>query len=286
MNKKPNNLPSKSHAGFSLVDLMVGMVIALLGIIIIFQVFSVSERIKRTTTSGGDAQQNGATAMFSLQNSFLNAGYGLLYCTPTVTNCDNPVPVAFTITPGGLNSDTITLQYRQNWDFGSYPASGAATTTINYPPLPGITTETITVQTNCNGNGSVLLQLCSSVRGVLSDGIVLMKAEYGIDTTSSGAVSAWTQTAPALPLTMLNVLAVRFVLVARSAQPEVTRDPISQKILPCQTTTAANAPNWIDGVTYPLSLVGQADLAVGDNWQCYRYKTFENTVTLRDVIWR
>ena len=34
--------------------------------IVIFQVFEASEGIKRTTTSGGDAQQNGAIALYSM----------------------------------------------------------------------------------------------------------------------------------------------------------------------------------------------------------------------------
>jgi len=62
--------------GFSLVELMVGMLIGLIGMIIIFQVFEVSEGIKRTTTSGGDAQQNGAIALFAIESDLRNAGAG------------------------------------------------------------------------------------------------------------------------------------------------------------------------------------------------------------------
>lgn len=73
-------------AGFSLVEIMIAMVIALLGTIIIFQVFSVSEGIKRTTTSGGDAQQNGLLALVTIERNARMAGYGinfaqLLNCT-------------------------------------------------------------------------------------------------------------------------------------------------------------------------------------------------------------
>jgi type IV pilus assembly protein PilW len=60
--------------GFSMVELMVAMVIGLMGIIIIFQVFEVSESIKRTTTSGGDAQQNGAVALYVLEHDLRNSG--------------------------------------------------------------------------------------------------------------------------------------------------------------------------------------------------------------------
>jgi type IV pilus assembly protein PilW len=62
--------------GFSIVELMVAMLIALIGTIIIFQVFEVSEGIKRTTTSGGDAQQNGALALYVIEHDLRNAGMG------------------------------------------------------------------------------------------------------------------------------------------------------------------------------------------------------------------
>jgi type IV pilus assembly protein PilW len=59
-----------------MIELLVAMVIGLIGVIIIFQVFEVSEGIKRTTTSGGDAQQNGAIAMYVLEHDVRNSGMG------------------------------------------------------------------------------------------------------------------------------------------------------------------------------------------------------------------
>lgn len=63
--------------GFSMVELMVAMAIGLIGVVIIFQVFQASEGIRRTTVSGGDAQQNGAIALFSLEKDLRNAGMGI-----------------------------------------------------------------------------------------------------------------------------------------------------------------------------------------------------------------
>src|SRR5712691_11656289 len=65
-----------SERGFSMVELLVAMLIGLIGMIIIFQVFEVSESIKRTTTSGGDAQQNGAVALYVIEHDLRNAGMG------------------------------------------------------------------------------------------------------------------------------------------------------------------------------------------------------------------
>jgi type IV pilus assembly protein PilW len=69
-------IPHLSERGFSMVELMVAMLIGLIGMIIIFQVFEVSEGIKRTTTSGGDAQQNGAVALYVMEHDLRNAGMG------------------------------------------------------------------------------------------------------------------------------------------------------------------------------------------------------------------
>ena len=63
--------------GFSLIELLVGLVIGLISTIIIFQVFAVSEGYKRTTTGGGDAQTNGATALFTIERDLRQAGYGI-----------------------------------------------------------------------------------------------------------------------------------------------------------------------------------------------------------------
>src|SRR6267378_2425809 len=60
--------------GFSMVELMVAMVISLIGVIIIFQVFETSEGVRRTATSGGDAQQNGAVALYFMERDLRNAG--------------------------------------------------------------------------------------------------------------------------------------------------------------------------------------------------------------------
>jgi type IV pilus assembly protein PilW len=62
--------------GFSMVELLVAMLIGLIGMVIIFQVFEVSEGIKRSTTSGGDAQQNGVIALYTMERDLRNAGMG------------------------------------------------------------------------------------------------------------------------------------------------------------------------------------------------------------------
>ena len=86
-------LKFSSHAtGFSLVEIMVGLAIGMLAVIVILQVFALSEGRKRTTTSGGDAQSNGALMLYQLQQEIGQAGYGIT--AVNLMNCNLRWPVA------------------------------------------------------------------------------------------------------------------------------------------------------------------------------------------------
>ena len=115
--------------GFSLVEVMVGLVIGMLGILVIMQVFAVSEGRKRTTTSGGDAQINGLSALLAIERDVRQAGFGYTSAPGAGTNpalgCNtlaynsaatpNLIPFKLTpvvITDGGAGgSDAITVIY-------------------------------------------------------------------------------------------------------------------------------------------------------------------------------
>lgn len=66
------------QSGFSLIELMVGLVIGLLAIIIIGETAAVFEGQKRTTTGGGDAQTNGYSALLAMEGDIRMAGSGLI----------------------------------------------------------------------------------------------------------------------------------------------------------------------------------------------------------------
>ncbi len=127
---------SHNFRGFSLVEVMVGLVIGMLGILVIMQVFAVSEGQKRTTTGGVDAQANGIAALSAIDRDARQAGYGyttfpglpinpLLGCPIRAYNQNavNPVPgpggsnIAFRLYPvlitdgGGGLPDTVTITY-------------------------------------------------------------------------------------------------------------------------------------------------------------------------------
>lgn len=110
--------------GFSLVEILVGVAIGILSTIVIFQVFALSERQKRTTTGAADAQTNGAVALFMVERDVKAAGWGLE--NSAFANCAsvfsylndgtsagpvNDLFASVAITDGGAGPDTIAIQY-------------------------------------------------------------------------------------------------------------------------------------------------------------------------------
>lgn len=66
------------ETGFSLVELMVGVVIGLIGVLVIMRAFEVNEGYKRSTLGTGQAQANGAIALFNIERVVRFAGYGMI----------------------------------------------------------------------------------------------------------------------------------------------------------------------------------------------------------------
>jgi type IV pilus assembly protein PilW len=123
--------------GFSLVELMVGLVIGMIGVVIMMQIFSVSEGYKRTTTGGDDAQNNGAISLYGLQRDLRQAGQGsnsfngvvppgaaasLIGCNVTLRagvtiNANGPVTINHPDIPAGdSNTDTLLVFYGNSSD--------------------------------------------------------------------------------------------------------------------------------------------------------------------------
>jgi len=404
-------LPTRLQRGVSMVELMVAMTISLIGTIIIFQVFEASEGIKRTTSSGGDAQQNGAIALYSIERDLRNAGMGIN--DTSLAGCkiigyDNTrVPTDFPISPAtflmvpvrimpganaqspdalvvmygsgthaasasstiatmGASTDPVRVQsvygfragdlilvreyvvpppttpkecslmevtsvntvdsalvhaqggYTLPWKSGAsvvarfnkptglgvvykareanvynlgnlYDASGST--------LPVHTTYFIPKAPEANPNTlSTASAFVVSPPSQIADNIVHMRALYAMDdginnntvpynttyAVGDGVIDRFVDAATAGTPNWQRVMAVRIVLVARSALPEV---PSAGRGQPCDTTAAA--PTWSGSAWAgsPWNFNTRLDLSADADWQCYRYKVFETTVTLRNWIW-
>lgn len=112
------------NSGFTLVEVLVGMAIAMIGMVMMFQTMSTWESRKRTTSSGSDAQISGSIGMYMLERDLKLAGYGFGNSTAagcTVSAYDNtrtaPSTFAFTMAPVVITSpadgspDSISILY-------------------------------------------------------------------------------------------------------------------------------------------------------------------------------
>jgi len=112
----------RASRGFSLIELMIGLVLGMIAVIVVMQVFSMAERSKRNTTSGDDALTNGAIALSQLQREARQSGQGsnsmaLLGCNLLLPggrtlNTLAPVTVNHASIPAGdSGTDTLLIVY-------------------------------------------------------------------------------------------------------------------------------------------------------------------------------
>ena len=116
------------QAGFTLVEIMVGLSIGMLATLVIMQVMSVFEAQKRVTTGTADAQTNGGIALYNIGREMQMAGYPLVPVTnsplecialtvngvadATIPNRLSPVAIIDGVAASGVSaSDTITIRY-------------------------------------------------------------------------------------------------------------------------------------------------------------------------------
>lgn len=118
----PTRVLRPRQRGFSLVELMVGVAVALVAVVVIMQVFQLSEGRRRTTTGGDDAQASGLIAATMLQRDLRQAGQGivhanLLACALTlpsgrvINNLAGIVVNDPNIPAGDANTDTLRVTY-------------------------------------------------------------------------------------------------------------------------------------------------------------------------------
>jgi len=145
-------------AGFTLVEVLVGMVIALIGMVMMFQTMSSWDARKRTTSSGSDAQISGGIGMFSLERDLKLAGYGFgnsaaMGCAVSANDTTRPGPGLFNftmapviITDGvGGAPDTLTVLY------------GSGTTMSSSQTFSNLTTTSIRLNTRTGMRSGDLL---------------------------------------------------------------------------------------------------------------------------------
>ncbi len=99
--------------GAGLVEIMVGLVIGMLMVLVIYQVFQVSESRKRTVTSGSDAQENASYGLFLVDRDLSMAGSGIASSATALDGCAllRPVPVVINAGATDNDPDALTVLY-------------------------------------------------------------------------------------------------------------------------------------------------------------------------------
>ena len=381
-------LPRRDARGFSLVEILVGVAIGVVGMLVIFKTIATWDTHTRSTSAGGDAQSAGSLAMFNLERDIKQAGLGFMSIGPAVTAPPNAlgcavngvdtqtgrnlaftmVPVQIVVTPG--QPDAINVLYGNSPFFVSeekFTASTGLSKTLDrrngFKPgdvaiaAVGANCNLLQVTDDTNGDGktiahgdtvsysnfyadppapavarfnSAALPPLASVgtiyslgptprrdawavdatRGnltstelftgapafVVGEGVVNMKALYGLDTNADRIVDRWTNATPTTPALWAQVRSVRVAMLVRSRQFERTADQSASGV---PTGVTLNVPTWSGDSLLPAvpnsafvmtNANGSAD-SFGpndpnpNNWRFYRYRVYEKEIPLRNVIW-
>ena len=163
------------------------------------------------------------------------------------------------------------------------PPALAAGTIYSLGPQPTLNVWSIT-------GGRVLSrteQFAATPPIPVAEGVVNIKAEYGVDLNNDGQIAnaEWQTAAPA---DFRTVLAIRVAVLVRSRQFERNGDSSSTVAAP----VTPNVPTYFAYSGAKLFLMtnidGTADSnlpADPNNWRYYRYRVYERVIPLRNVLW-
>ncbi|MES2183635.1 MAG: PilW family protein [Pseudomonadota bacterium] len=184
----------RTQRGFTLIELMVGMVVGLLTTLVIAQVLAVAEGQRRTASVGASAQVNGAVALYGLQHDLQMAGYGISI-VPAALGC--PVRAAYnnvapTATPFPLVPVVITANTTEGLPDTITLLSGTKTG----PSVPALVTED-----HPNAATSYVVQSSFSV----SAGDLMVAVPGPATATSWSAASNWCTLFSVSSLTATNI---------------------------------------------------------------------------------
>ena len=109
----PRGRQSSRQRGVGLIELMIGVLISMLMVLIIYQVYLVSEGQKRTITAGSDAQQNASYGLFLIGQDLMGAGQVISASTTALAGCAMLRPIPAIIGAGATDNDpdSITVLY-------------------------------------------------------------------------------------------------------------------------------------------------------------------------------
>lgn len=264
---EPSNKPYPFHqAGFSLVEIMVGLAIGMFVSLVIMQVISVFEAQKRVTTGTADAQTNGSIALYNIGRELSMAGYPLIssptnspiVCTALTVNgvVDATTPNRIspvTIVNGASGaSDTITIRYGNTM-------AGGVPTQITGMGAPTANDATVGSNMGCSAGDTTLIingASCALSSATAVSGVAAPMTVTLADTTNAAiganlaCLGAWNEITYAVNNGNLerNGLPVMSGIVNLQAQYGVSA-----------TANSNQVTQWVDANGSPWAAPGTAD---------------------------
>jgi Tfp pilus assembly protein PilW len=218
-----------------------------------------------------------------------------------VTTTPAPATCALIEVTDNTDIDTVTLGHAEDGTYTSDYSATAATVRYNKIGGPGVSftqgfaynlgpSPTRTVW-SINSNRLSFTDSLHSDSGAIqvADGVVNMKAEYGIDANNNNQLeqNEWTTADPITPAGWQALRAVRVALLLRSGQWD--------------RSVCSTNPQWTSGTSGTPTLTnfvmrnvdGSNDAFVDcdgvaadpNNWRTYRYRVYETVIPLRNMIW-
>lgn len=146
--------PRGREAGLSLIELMVAMVIGLIAVLVVTQMFAMSESRRRSTSGVSGAQSTGSIVTYSIDRDLRLAGYGFadasaLGCTVNAIDNNRSGTKTFTFP---LQPVTITTGDSDTLDVLA-GSSGMMVSAKQFDGAPSLTTKNIAT---VSGRGGLL----------------------------------------------------------------------------------------------------------------------------------
>ena len=103
----------RRECGVGLIEVMISIIIGMLMVLVIYQIYEVSESQKRTITAGSDAQQSAAYSVFAIGRDLAMAGNGIASSANVLYPCAmlRPIPVLIQAGASDSEPDSITVLY-------------------------------------------------------------------------------------------------------------------------------------------------------------------------------
>ena len=216
--------------GVSLVDVLVGLAIAMVALVVAHRAFLAFDTVRRNASAAADAQSSGAFALFAIASHVANAGAGIAAASTWLGTCPATAdvastlrPVAVLITDSGRADRPDTLVVRQ----ALAPMIGVSAA-FAAPAAAGASFRVESTDT---------VRLGDRVIAVSRDGACAMAQVTGVGAPVAGVIDI-AHTAVAIDLPVTSVL----LNAGPGAQAMATRYDVASESLRTTDLTNGDAP--------------------------------------------